>query len=224
MNVLIVEDDESVARFLEQAMAEAGYNTRVASDGVTALNIASTEDFDVILLDLMLPGISGFDVCRRLRSSGAAMPILVITARDSSEDIVEGLDSGADDYVVKPFQVNEILARTRALLRRREFPPSVLLVADLTLDPITRQATRAGLPIKLSATEYTLLEYLMRNSGQVINRDIIIQHVWPFDFEGKDKVLEVYISFLRGKIDKGHEVHLIHTVRGVGYGMVSDAV
>ncbi|MDO8587927.1 MAG: response regulator transcription factor [Armatimonadota bacterium] len=225
MNVLIVEDDESVARFLEQAMVEAKHNPVVVGDGVTALDIARTEEeFDVILLDLMLPRMSGFEVCRRLRSSGIMTPILIITARDSLEDIVEGLDSGADDYVVKPFQVAELLARTRALLRRGESSPAVLTVCDLTLSPTTRRATRGGQAIKLSATECTLLEYLMRNAGRVMERSMILQHVWQCDFEGNENVLEVYISYLRGKIDKGHEAQLIHTVRGVGYRMAADVV
>lgn len=224
MNVLIVEDDESVARFLEQAMVESDYTPRVVGDGVTALNVASTEAFDIILLDLMLPRMSGFDVCRGLRSSGIATPVLILSARDSLEDIVEGLDSGADDYVVKPFQVAELLARTRALLRRNESPPEFLTVDDLTLSPSTRRATRGAKVIKLSGTECTLLEFLMRNAGKVMTRSAILQHVWQYEFEGNENVLEVYISYLRNKIDRGHEVQLIHTVRGVGYRMAADVV
>ena len=222
MNVLIVEDDDSVARFLEQTMAEAGYNPRVVGDGETALSVVSAEKFDVILLDIMLPGMSGLDVCRRLR--GTMTPVLIITVRDSPEDIVEGLDSGADDYVVKPFRMTEILVRTRALLRRNEWSPSSLTICDLTLYPATRRAVRGERAIKLSATECTLLEYLIRNAGRVISRATILQHVWRYDFEGDENVLVVYISYLRGKIDKGHEVQLIHTVRGVGYRMGADAV
>ncbi len=220
MNVLIVEDDESVAGFLEQAMIEAGHDTRVVGDGRVASEEAVAEAFDLILLDIMLPGMNGLDVCRRLRASGTATPIVIITARDTLEDIVEGLDSGADDFIVKPFRLAELLSRTRALLRRSEASPSVLCVADLTLDPATRRATRGGQSISLSATEYALLEYLMRNAGQAMSRSSILEHVWQNNFEGNDNVLEVYISYLRRKIDKNQEVQLIETVRGIGYRMV----
>lgn len=219
-----MEDDESVASFLEQAMLEADHTPRVIGDGVTALNVARAEEFDMILLDLMLPRMSGFDVCRRLRSAGIATPVLIITARDSLEDIVEGLDCGADDYVVKPFQVAELLARTRALLRRGQLCPAVLTLADLAFNPATRCADRGGRTIKLSATECTLLEYLMRNAGRVLTRSMILRHVWQCEFEGNENVLEVYISYLRSKLDKGHDVQLIHTVRAVGYRMAADVV
>ncbi|MCE1246789.1 MAG: response regulator transcription factor [Firmicutes bacterium] len=219
MNILIVEDDESVARFLKQATTEAGYRPQVVSDGIDAFNTARLIKFDIILLDVMIPGMNGFEVCRRLRVSGVDTPILILTARDSLEDKVEGLDSGADDYIVKPFQVAELLARTRALLRRGTSSPAILSVADLILNPATRQLTRAGKTINLSATEYTLLEYLMRNAGQVLTRSMILEHVWQYDFEGNDNVLDVYISYLRSKIDKGSPITLIHTIRGVGYRM-----
>jgi DNA-binding response OmpR family regulator len=222
VNVLIVEDDDSVSSFLKQAAAEAGYNVEVVGDGINALRMARAAEFDLILLDVMLPRMNGFDVCRELRNSGTETPILMITARDSLEDKVEGLDSGADDYIVKPFQVAELLARARALLRRGKSSPVELRVADLTLSPATRRATRSGKPIHLSATEFSLLEYLMRNVGQVLTRSMILQHVWEYDFQGNDNVLEVYISYLRGKIDKGHPVQLIHTLRGVGYRMDAD--
>jgi DNA-binding response OmpR family regulator len=217
MNVLVVEDDESVARFLMQAITEAGYGAQVAHDGLTALDRAQTRPFDLILLDIMLPGLDGYAVCRRLRAVGMRTPILIITARDTLEDKIEGLDSGADDYIVKPFQVGELLARVRALLRRGATPPAVLHVADLVLDPATRQASRGGKSIFLSATEYTLLEYLMRNVGQVLTRQMILEQVWQYDFGGNDNVLDVYISYLRSKIDRGHSPALIHTVRGVGF-------
>ena len=222
MNVLIVEDDESVARFLRQAMAEAGYAVRMAGDGLLALGLARDGGFDLILLDVMLPGRDGFAVCRDLRAEGVATPILILTARDALEDKVEGLDSGADDYLVKPFRIAELLARARALLRRgvltRGAPvPAVLRVADLSLDPATRKAARAGRTIALSATEYALLEYLMRNAGRVLTRSLILEHVWDYDFGGNDNVLDVYISYLRGKIDRGNPLPLIQTVRGVGF-------
>ena len=224
MNALIVEDDASVARFLKQAMTEAGFSAQVASDGLDAISRARVYSFDLILLDVMLPGVDGFEVCRQLRATKVMTPILIITARDALEDKIEGLDSGADDYIVKPFQIAELLARARALLRRGASAPTVLRMADLILDPATRQATRSGKTINLSATEYSLLEYLMRNSGRVLTRSMILEHVWQYDFEGNDNVLDVYISYLRSKIDKGHTPALIHTMRGVGYRMDSQDV
>jgi DNA-binding response OmpR family regulator len=216
MNILIVEDDESVARFLEQVVVESGYVAQRCEDGVQACEMAETLNFDLILLDIMLPQRNGFEVCRYLRSHAIVTPILLITARDTLEDKIEGLDSGADDYIVKPFQIGELLARMRALLRRGATMPSVLRVGDLTLDPATRQALRGVKRIYLSATEYSLLEYLMRNAGKVLPRAQILEHVWNYQFEGRDNVLEVYISYLRGKIDRARPA-LIHTVRGVGY-------
>jgi DNA-binding response OmpR family regulator len=217
VNVLIVEDDESVARFLKQATTEAGYAAQVITDGDEALEVALTHAFDLILLDVMLPGLDGYSLCRKLRAAAVRTPILIITAKDTLADKVEGLDSGADDYLVKPFQIAELLARARALLRRGGSSPTVLRVGDLTLDPATRQAGRAGKLISLSATEYVLLEYLMRNTGRVLTRSMILEHVWQYDFGGNDNVLDVYISYLRGKIDRGHAQPLIHTVRGVGF-------
>lgn len=223
MNVLIVEDEPSVARFLKQAASEAGFAARSVADGNIALQEARASDLDLVLLDVMLPGLSGFEVCRRLRAQGVTTPILIITAKDTLEDKVEGLDSGADDYIVKPFHVAELLARMRALLRRGDSGPAILAVADLTLDPGTRQAKRGGKEIHLSATEYALLEYLMRNAGRVLTRCMILEHVWQYDFDGNDNVLDVYVSYLRRKVDKGHAVPLIHTVRGAGYRLSADA-
>lgn len=219
MNVLIVEDDDSVARFLKQATTEAGYTSQVTSDGLDAFEMAKAVQFDLILLDVMIPRMNGYEVCRQLRSAKVTTPILIITAKDTLEDKIEGLDSGADDYVVKPFQIAELLARIRALLRRGSSSPNILSVADLSLDPATRQASRAGKNIFLSATEYSLLEYLMRNAGRVLTRSMIMEHVWQYDFGGNDNVLDVYINYLRNKIDRGSETSLIHTVRGVGYRM-----
>jgi len=166
-----------------------------------------------------LPGLTGFEVCRRLRGDGISTPILILTAKDLLDDKVMGLDSGADDYLVKPFQIAELLARARALLRRRNLGTTSLKVGDLSLEPTSRQIVRGGKAISLSATEYALLEYLMRNSGRVLTRAMILQHVWQYDFDGNDKVLDVYISYLRRKIDRGHQNSLIQTVRGVGYCM-----
>ena len=224
MKVLIVEDDTSVARFLKQAATEAGYSVQVEGDGLDALDTARGSSFDLILLDVMIPRMDGFEECRRLRASKVMTPILIITARDALEDKIEGLDSGADDYIVKPFQIAELLARARALLRRGSSSPTILHVGDLTLNPATRQASRAEKTINLSATEYSLLEYLMRNTGRVMTRSMILEHVWQYDFEGSDNVLDVYISYLRSKIDKGRSPALIHTVRGVGYRMGVDDV
>ena len=222
MKVLIVEDDESVVRFLRQALVEAGYTVEMAANGLLALEMARALPYDVILLDVMLPGLDGFTVCRRLRAESIATPILLITARDTLEDKLYGLDGGADDYLVKPFQVAEMLARVRALLRRGQSSTGMLQVADLTLDPNTRQAMRGTQQIELSGTEYTLLEYLMRNTGRVLTRMMILEHVWQYDFDGNDNVLDVYISYLRRKIDKGAAHPLIHTIRGVGFRMGVD--
>ena len=225
MNVLVVEDDESVARFLGQALSEAGYAVESVADGLTGLEQARSLGYDLILLDVMLPGMNGLEVCRRLRSANISTPILIITAKDTLQDRVDGLDSGADDYIVKPFQLAELLARARALLRRAVSAPTVLRVADLTLDPASRRAIRAGKTVSLSATEYALLEYLMRNVDRVLTRSMILEHVWQYDFGGSDNVLDVYISYLRGKIDRGQTPTLIHTVRGVGFRLgVEDGV
>jgi len=222
MNVLVVEDDESVARFLGQALREASYVVELVSDGLTGLDRAKSVGYDLILLDVMLPGLNGLEVCRRLRSAGIPTPILIITAKDTLQDRVDGLDSGADDYIVKPFQLAELLARARALLRRAVSAPTLLRVADLTLDPGSRRAVRAGKNIPLSTTEYTLLEYLMRNVDRVLTRGMILEHVWQYDFGGNDNVLDVYISYLRGKIDRDYTPALIHTVRGVGFRLGVD--
>ncbi len=223
MNVLIVEDDASVARFVKQAASEAGYAAQVEGDGWRALQTAQALRFDLILLDVMLPGLNGFEVCRRLRAAGVTSLILIITARDTTEDKVEGLDAGADDYIAKPFKVVELLARMRALLRRGAASSTILQVADLTLDPATRGASRGGKAITLSATEYSLLEYLMRHPNRVLPRSTILDHVWAYDFGGSDNVLDVYIMYLRNKIDKGQTRRLIQTVRGVGFRIGDDA-
>jgi len=222
MKVLIVEDDASVARFLEQTSREAGYAPLVVENGARAFALARAQSFDLILLDVMLPGMNGFEVCRRLREANVATPILMITARDAVDDKITGLDAGADDYIAKPFHIAELLARMRALLRRGTSLPPVLRVADLSLDPATHRAERAGHGIALSATEYALLEYLMRNAGRVLTRSTLLDHVWQYDFGGNDNVLDVYVSYLRQKIDKGHERPLIHTVRGVGFRLAAD--
>lgn len=220
MNLLIVEDDESVGRFIVQATSEAGFVPRLATDGAEALGLAKTYNFDIILLDVMVPSVNGFQVCRQLRAAKVDAPILMLTAKDMLEDKIEGLDSGADDYLVKPFQVGELLARMRALLRRRT-GSTTLWVDDVELDPSTRQVKRNGANIDLSATEYMLLEYLMRNAGRVLTRSMLLQHVWRHDFEGSDNVLDVYISYLRKKLDSNRPKSIIKTERGIGYRMGS---
>ena len=221
MQLLIVEDDSSVARFLRQAVEEAGHVVEVIGEGTLALAKAKSQKFDLILLDVMLPGLSGFEICRALREAGIGTPILIITARDTLEDKITGLDAGADDYIVKPFHAAELLARARALMRRGGVIPAVLIVDDLKLDPATRQAQRGGEPIALSVTEFALLEVLMRHAGQVMKRADLLDHVWQYDFGGNDNVLDVYISYLRQKIDKGHARPLIHTARGVGFRLAA---
>lgn len=216
MRILIVEDDPSVARFIEQAFKEAGYVTVVASDGDSAFRLASSQPFELILLDIMLPGMDGLEVCRQLREQGLRTPILMLTARDLLDDKVRGLDSGADDYLVKPYQVAELLARARALLRRPGGGSPILQVGGVSLDPATRAVSCQGRAVELSATEYSLLEYLMRNAGRTLTRTMILQHVWRYDFDGNDKVLDVYISYLRKKLEGDSS---IQTVRGVGYRM-----
>ena len=220
--ILVVEDDDSVGRFLMQAVSEAGYLGTRARDGQKGLELGADGGFDAILLDVMLPGIDGFTVCRRLRSRGVETPVLMLTARDTTEDKIEGLDAGADDYIVKPFVVGELLARLRAMLRRQHNAPAPFKVGDLSLDPSTRSAQRAGVKIPLSTTEYALLEFLMRHPGRVLPRNAILDHVWQYDFAGNDNVLEVYISYLRRKIDKPFASALIHTVRGAGYRIGGD--
>ncbi|RYG70587.1 response regulator transcription factor [bacterium] len=217
MRVLIVEDDVSVAAFLKQALREASYSIESCEDGAQALQLCEANHFDAILLDVMLPTLDGFTVCRRLRARGVETPILLLTARDTLEDKIEGLDAGADDYIVKPFALAELMARLRALLRRGTSPATALQVDDLKLDPTTRKASRGGKSIVLSATEYSLLELLMRHSGKVVTRAALLDGVWQYDFAGNDNVLEVYISYLRRKIDKNAPRKLIHTVRGSGY-------
>ena len=223
MKLLIVEDDPGLLLLLQKAATEAGYRVRTESDGGAALRLLQTPDdaFDLVVLDVMLPTLGGFEVCRKARAAQFTAPILLLTARDALKDKVEGLDAGADDYLVKPFQVAELLARIRALLRRGTSHVSgVLIVGDLSLDPASRRAKRADKTLQFSATEYALLEYLMRNTGRVLTRSQILDHVWQYDFAATgDNVLDVYISYLRNKIDKGFAFPLIHTVRGVGFIM-----
>jgi DNA-binding response OmpR family regulator len=218
MRILVVEDEPGIAKFVRQGLAEAGYAVDVAWDGREALDYALVADYDVFVLDIMLPKMDGLSLLRELRRRGIKTPSLMLTARDTIDNRVEGLDAGADDYLVKPFAFPELLARVRALLRR---PPlqmgTVLQVADLEMDTATREVRRNGRPVDLSPREFAVLEYLMRHPNQVLTRTQIAEHVWNFDFYNESNVVDVYVGYLRRKIDQQNDVPLIQTVRGVGY-------
>ncbi len=218
MRVLVVEDERRIADFLKKGLSEQGDAVDLASDGEEALSWAAVAEFDTIVLDIMLPIRDGIEVCRLLRKKGVRTPILMLTARDAVEDRVLGLDSGADDYLVKPFAFAELLARLRALTRREPTPlGAVLRVGDLTLDTRTREASRAGGFIPLTSREYALLQYLMRHPNQVLTRTMIAEHVWNYDFDNATNVIDVHVRNLRRKIDEPHPDKLIQTVRGAGY-------
>ena len=220
MRILVVEDEKKVARFIQQGLEEEHYAVEIANDGESGALLAETGTYDLIILDVMLPGINGIDVTRRLRAARIPTPILMLTAKTATEDKVAGLDSGADDYLTKPFAFAELLARVRSLLRRGTLEKTtVLSVADLELDMVTHRARRAGRAIDLTAKEYALLEYFMRNKDRVLSRTIISEHIWDYNFDTGTNLIDVYVSHLRTKIDSGHERKLIHTVRGVGYVM-----
>ncbi|BAU11662.1 two component transcriptional regulator, winged helix family [Leptolyngbya sp. NIES-3755] len=223
MRVLLVEDEPGIAQFVRQGLTEAGYAVDVASDGQSGWDYAASAEYDVIVLDIMLPELDGLQLLRRLRSKQIKSPVLLLTARDGVEDRVKGLDAGADDYLAKPFAFTELLARLRALLRR---PPlqsgTILQVADLTMDVALREVSRAGQRIDLSPKEFTLLEYFMRHPRQVLTRDQITEHIWNFDFYGDSNVVDVYVGYLRRKIDRGFDPPLLHTVRGVGYRLSAE--
>ncbi|GIW01645.1 response regulator transcription factor [Roseiflexus sp.] len=219
MRVLIVEDERAIAGYIKRGLEEQGYAVDVAYDGREALDWLDAAPFDLVILDLMLPQIDGLTVCRELRARGFRMPVLMLTARDSIDDRVRGLDSGADDYLVKPFAIQELLARLRALVRRSTDAPKtpVLHIADLMLDTATRRVSRGGKHIELTAKEYAVLECLMRASGRVLTRTMIAEHVWNYDAFNQSNVIDVYIRNLRRKIDDPFPVKLIQTVRGAGY-------
>ena len=218
MRILLVEDEPSAATMLAKGLREEAYAVDIAPDGETALAQAFVNDYDLIVLDIVLPGKDGFKICRELRTNGLTVPVLMLTARDAVEDRVEGLDSGADDYLPKPFDFDELLARVRALLRRKPALYSeVMIVGNLSVDTRTRRVTRAGQNIDLTAKEYALLEYLARRSGEVVGRADIAEHVWDESYDPFSKVIEVFIQRLRRKVDEGHALKLIHTRRGEGY-------
>ena len=219
MYILYVEDDVRVGRAVVQGLTDAAHRVDLATDGTEGLERAATGAYDLIVLDVLLPGMDGMAICRQLRRDGIATPILMLTARDAIGDRVRGLDAGADDYLVKPFALTELLARIRALGRRGEarLGSETLTVGDLRLDLEQRQATRGERTIDLTAKEFQLLEYLMRHAGRLLTKDQITQHVWGYDAEVSSNVAEIYVHYLRDKIDRGFAVPLIRTVRGAGY-------
>lgn len=220
--ILIIEDDEAILAFLRRGLGYEGYEIDTAEDGQKGLALAGGNRPDLVVLDWMLPGMDGLEVCKRLRAMGK-IPILMLTAKDSVNDRVQGLDAGADDYMVKPFNLDELLARIRALLRRTQTPKEKSYAfADLTLDTGTRRAQRGERVIDLTAKEYELLELFMRNPRQVLTREQIYDNVWGYDFGGESNIIEVYVRYLRQKLEVGKEPRLLHTVRGMGYVLRED--
>jgi two-component system copper resistance phosphate regulon response regulator CusR len=218
MRVLVVEDDTRIAAFVAKGLRESSYAVDIAKDGNGALYLAAINPYDLIILDVNLPQRNGFDVCRELRLSGNTKPVLMLTARDAVEDRITGLDNGADDYLTKPFEFRELLARLRALSRRQaDIRAPRINIADLEIDTVSQSVRRGGCPIELTAKEYSLLEYLAQNKGKVVRRDEISEHVWDGTFDLFSNLIEVYIKRLRKKLDDGHLVRLIETRRGAGY-------
>jgi two-component system OmpR family response regulator len=224
MRILVVEDEKKMAALIRRGLREEGFSVDVADRGEDALWRASATDYDAIVLDVMLPGIDGFETCRRLRGDGVWAPVLMLTARDAVEDRVAGLDGGADDYLVKPFSFAELLARLRALARRGPVDrPTVLGVGDLRLDPATRQVWRGETEIPLSTKEFALLEAFMRRPGEVLSRFQLLEHAWDYAYENRSNVIDVYVRYLREKIDRPFGVNSIETVRGAGYRLRRDS-
>lgn len=218
MRILVIEDEKKIAALIKRGLKEEGYASDLASDGEEGLFMASTNQYDVIILDVMLPKLDGINICRRLREKKIPTPVIMVTAKDAVTDKVKGLDSGADDYLTKPFAFEELLARIRVLLRKPDGQSaSRLRVDDLELDLLTHRVTREGKEIILTTKEYALLEYLMRNPGSVVTRTMISEHVWDINFDTDTNVIDVYINYLRRKIDDGFKKNLIHTIRGRGY-------
>lgn len=223
VRVLVADDDEGVTSVVARALTREGYDVRTAADGASALVAAREWRPDALVLDVMMPVIDGLAVCRQIRGEQPDLGVLMLTARDAAGDQIVGLDAGADDYLVKPFSLQVLAAHLRAVLRRREATPEVLRVADLELDTGTRSARRGTRPIALTSTEYKLLLHLMREAGQVIPKSDLTHRVWGYDFEGNDNVCEVYVGYLRQKLEAGSEPRLIHTLRGAGYTLRPDA-
>lgn len=223
MRLLVVEDEKKVASFIKKGLEEEGYAVDVAGDGKTGLDLALDRVHDLIILDLQLPKLDGLGVLSALRREKVTIPVLLLTVRASIEDKVLGLDAGADDYLTKPFAFEELVARVRALLRRHtEGKQPLLQIADLTLDPARRMVFRGQQRIDLTTREFALLDYFMRNPGRVLTRTMIAEHVWDYDFDSETNVIDVYVNYLRKKIDAGRERKLLHTVRGVGYMLKAD--
>ena len=223
MRILFAEDERDLNGILTKKLTEEGYSVDPCFDGNAALDYLESADYDAAILDVMMPGIDGFAVLKAIRKRGISTPVLFLTARDSVSDRVHGLDSGANDYLIKPFSTDELMARLRVLTRRGcDAQTSVITAGELSLDLAAHCASRAGRPIELSAKEFALLEYLMRNKNIVLTREKIEDHIWNFDYEGGTNVVDVYISYLRKKIDEGHEDKYIRTVRGVGYMLKCD--
>ncbi len=218
MRILVIEDEAKVASFIRRALEEEGYAVDLCAEGSQGLELARSGCYDLIILDLMLPELPGLEVLRCLRKEKIASPVLILSARSQVDQKVKGLDAGADDYLTKPFPIEELLARVRALLRRGTGETTgVLQVEDLVLNPATREVTRGGQRIELTSKEYALLEYLMRNNGRVLTRPMIAEHVWNLDFDTFTNVIDVYVNYLRNKVDRGRDRKLIQTVRGSGY-------
>jgi two-component system OmpR family response regulator len=223
MRVLVVEDEPKIAALLRRGLAEEGHPTDIATSGEDALWMSQAHEYDAIVLDVMLPEIDGFETCRRMRAADVWAPVLMLTARNAIADRVNGLDVGADDYLAKPFSFDELLARLRALRRRAgSARPSVIEVGPLTLDPASREVRRDGVPITLSAKEFALLETLMRHPGEVLSRYQLLEQAWDREYDNRSNIVDVYISYLREKIDRPHGAHTIETVRGVGYRIRPD--
>jgi len=222
MRILFVEDDQRIARFVAKGLREQSYAVDITDNGDEAVYKAFINDYDAIILDVMIPGRDGFSVCRELRAAGSVVPIIMLTARDTVHDRIAGLDSGADDYLTKPFAVAELLARLRAVLRRGHVvSPATIQIGDLLLDTRTKQATRAGRPLQLTTKEYALLDYLARERGRVVSRAEIAEHVWDENFDPLTNLIDVHINRLRRKVDDGFSARLIHTRRGAGYMLAS---
>jgi heavy metal response regulator len=223
MRILVVEDEKKVASFIKKGLEEEGYAVDVAADGEEGLALGLTREHDLIVLDIRLPKMDGLRVLQALRQDHVTAPVLLLTVRATIEDKVLGLDAGADDYLTKPFAFQELVARVRALLRRRaEAEPTVLRLDDLRLDPARRIVTREGEKIDLTPREFALLDYFMRNPGRVLTRTMIAEHVWDYSFDTSTNVIDVYVNYLRKKIDSGREPRLLHTIRGVGYVLKAD--